>query len=131
MKFLVIDDEFSCRAILRKILVDQGQCDIAVDGLEMIEAFEISLKADAVYDMLFLDIMMPKMDGIEALFRVRELEKIYGIEEQNQVKVIMTSALNDVKTRKRCEELSICGYLHKPFYRSDVEAFFINKTQVQ
>ena len=71
MKFLVIDDEFSCRAILRRYLKGYGQCDVAVDGLEMIEAFETSLKADAPYDTIFLDIMMPQMDGIEALSKIR------------------------------------------------------------
>ncbi|MCJ8344136.1 response regulator [bacterium] len=123
MKFLVIDDEFSCRAILRKFLSGHGQCDVAVDGLEMIEAFEISLKADAVYDVLFLDIMMPQMDGIEALSKIRELEDIYGIEEENQVRVVMTSALNDEKTKERCEKFCISGYITKPFSKDDIVQF--------
>lgn len=119
----MIDDEFSCRAILRRYLKGCGQCDVAVDGLEMIEAFETSLKADAPYDVLFLDIMMPQLDGIEALNKIRQLEDFYSIDENQRVKVIMTSALNDEITIKRCKSFGIEGYIQKPFTRDDILKF--------
>lgn len=120
MKFLVVDDEFSCRAILRRYLKGYGQCDVAVDGLEMIEAFETSLKAEAPYNLLFLDIMMPQMDGIEALKKVRDLENFYGVSKYNQVRVVMTSALSDEITIKRCEKLDIIAYIQKPITKEDI-----------
>lgn len=123
LKFLVIDDEFSCRAILRRYLKGFGQCDVAVDGLEMIEAFETSLKADAPYSLLFLDIMMPQMDGIEALSKIRQLEDFYSVDKEDQVQVVMTSALSDEATKKRCEAFDIVDYIEKPITKDDILKF--------
>ncbi len=50
------------------------------------------------YDLLCMDIMMPVMDGHEALLKIREMEKSLGIFGPEEVKVIMLSALDDAKT---------------------------------
>jgi len=97
MKFLIVEDEFTSRKLLQKFLSPFGECDIAVDGEEAVEAFKMSLEENNPYDVICLDIMMPNMDGQEALKKFRQMEKEHGIKGSKEVKIIMTTALNDAK----------------------------------
>jgi two-component system, chemotaxis family, chemotaxis protein CheY len=114
MKTLVVDDDFVCRKLLHTILSRHGECDIAVDGKEAVDAFDIASRDGRPYDLICLDIMMPDMDGHEVLRMIRSLEERSGIGGLDGVKVIMTTALSDYGNvrqafREQCE-----GYLTKP-----------------
>jgi two-component system chemotaxis response regulator CheY len=98
MKTLIVEDDFVCRQILKDILKKYGDCDIVVDGEEAVQAFRLALEDNEPYDLVTMDIMMPRMDGNEALKLIREYEKEMNIRGQNEVKVIMTTALDDPKT---------------------------------
>ncbi len=97
MKTLIAEDDFTSQILLREILSPFGECHVAVDGKKAVEAFETALADQKPYDLLCLDIMMPEMDGQEALKQVREMEKQAGLQMTQEVKVIMTSALDDPK----------------------------------
>ena len=97
MRFLVVEDDFASRKLLQKILSPYGEVDIAVNGLEAIEAFTHSLNEYPPYDLICMDIMMPEMDGQAALRRIRSIEKERGIASNREIKVIMTTALDDPK----------------------------------
>ncbi len=97
MKVLVVEDDFTCRKVLQKLLSEFGECDIAVDGQEAIEAFRSSLGGNKRYDLICMYIMMLNMNGHEALKNIRMLEEDLNIKETGKVKVIMTSALDDPK----------------------------------
>ncbi|NMC47870.1 MAG: response regulator [Desulfovibrio sp.] len=97
MRVLVVEDDFTSRKVLQKILSPFGEVDIAVNGLEAVEAFESSLNEKKPYDLICMDIMMPEMDGQEALKRIRTVEKAHSIRPADEVKVIMTTALDDPK----------------------------------
>ncbi|KHK03582.1 response regulator [Desulfovibrio sp. TomC] len=97
MRVLVVEDDFTSRKILQKILAPYGEVDIAVNGLEAVEAFTQSLDDDNHYDLVCMDIMMPEMDGQTALKQIRALEKGRGITPAAEAKVIMTTALDDPK----------------------------------
>ena len=60
MKILIVDDDFTSRKILLKYLAEYGQCDVAVDGEEAVEVFKLALNEWEAYDLVCLDIMMPK-----------------------------------------------------------------------
>jgi two-component system chemotaxis response regulator CheY len=80
MKSLVVEDEFVARCILQRFLARYGECDVAVDGDEAIDAVTQAMESSTVYDLICLDIGLPKQNGQDVLQRVRELERERGIQ---------------------------------------------------
>ncbi len=66
MRILVVEDDFISRRLLCRFLERFGECDVAINGNEAVNAVEHALQAGAHYDLICLDIMMPEMDGQEA-----------------------------------------------------------------
>ena len=120
MKFLIVDDDPSCRELLRAILSPYADCDLAFDGDEAIEAVRLAIEDGQPYDLITLDIMMPGVDGHQALDGIRQLEKQHGIHGSDVAKVIITTALSDSKHciqsfREGCE-----SYCIKPLKQEDL-----------
>ncbi len=97
MKTLIAEDDFTSRLLLQAILSPCGECHIAVNGREAVDAFTRSRNDGAPYDLICLDIMMPEMDGQAALKEIRSIEEADGILSSSGVKIIMTTALGDPK----------------------------------
>ncbi len=98
MKILIVDDSFLTREILKDSLTPFGDCTIAVNGEEAIQAFEMALGNKQPFDLIFMDIKMPVLNGDQALITIRDIEKKAGIPGTKEVKVIMTTACDDPKT---------------------------------
>jgi two-component system chemotaxis response regulator CheY len=75
MKILIVEDDSISRKILYKFMSEYGECDITVDGMEGLDAYLIALNEGNAYDLICLDIMMPKVDGVKVLKTIREIEK--------------------------------------------------------
>ena len=114
MKILIAEDDFASRKFMLRFLSKYGDCDITVDGSEAIEAFSMALEAEEPYDLICLDIMMPNVDGYQALEKIREIEKKQGIEEADAAKIIMTTALNEGRNVKKAFDLGCVAYAGKP-----------------
>ncbi|MDT8302415.1 MAG: response regulator [Sedimentisphaerales bacterium] len=95
MKILIAEDDFACRKLLQSFLLEYGDCLVVNNGLEAVKAFKEALEEGLPYDLICLDIMMPEMDGHEALESIRKIENERGILGLDGVKVIVTSALDD------------------------------------
>ncbi len=113
-KYLITDDDRVCRGLLGDMLSPFGRCDFAYDGSEAIDAVRVAIEDGAPYDLICLDIMMPGVDGHQALETIRQFEAERGIRGSDGVKVIMTTALRDAKHcmaafREGCE-----SYVTKP-----------------
>jgi len=117
MKFLIVDDDFTSRKVLQKVLSRYGECDIAVDGPEAIQAQRLALGDGTPYDLICLDIMMPGMDGHDVLRSIREEEERIGVRGFDGVKIVMTSALDDPENIRRAFLAQCEGYLTKPIDR--------------
>ncbi len=97
MKALIVDDDFYSRNMIHEILRPVAQCDIAVNGEEAIEAFRRGMDAGEAYDLICLDLLMPELDGQQALREIRTIEKEFDIAPQDEAKVIVTTMLDDEK----------------------------------
>jgi two-component system chemotaxis response regulator CheY len=114
-KFLIADDEFANRLLLKRILESHGECDQTVDGIEVMEAFELALMDGRPYDAVFLDIMMPEMDGIEALKAIRHIEGEYGRTGPQEALVFMVTAISSPQMACKSFFKGYCtDYLVKP-----------------
>lgn len=96
MRALIVEDEFLSRKVLRSFLMTLFEVDIVVNGREAVEAFRLAHSEGVPYDLILMDIMMPEVDGIEALKKIRDMEKTDKLKPE--VKVIMTTALDDPQT---------------------------------
>jgi len=114
MRILIAEDDFASRKFMLRFLSKYGECDVTVDGQEAIEAFAMALESGEGYDLVCLDIMMPLMDGYQVLNYIREFEKENGIPEENAVKIIMTTALNEGKNVTKAFGLGCTAYAGKP-----------------
>ena len=113
MRILIVEDDFASRKLMQKFLSPYGECELAVDGQEAVNAFKESLEREQYFDLVCLDIMLPKMDGQQVLKNIRHMEAARGILGRDGTKVIMTTALNDTSNiisafRSQCE-----GYVTK------------------
>jgi two-component system, chemotaxis family, chemotaxis protein CheY len=95
MRVLIAEDDFNGRNFLQKILSPFGSADVAIDGEEAVQAFARALDEGAPYTLVCLDIMMPKMDGHQALKAIRAMEKERQIGSRREAKVVMITALGD------------------------------------
>ena len=115
MRVLIVEDDFTSRKLLQKFLSPYGECDIAVDGEEAIEAYKLSWLKNEPYDLICMDIMMPKVDGQQALREIRDIEKEMNIKAADEVKVIMTTVLDDPKNVFRAfNHGGAASYIVKP-----------------
>ena len=121
MKILLAEDDFVTRKCMVNFLSKYGECDVTVDGMEAVDAFMMALEDEEPYDLVCLDIMMPVMDGYQALVAIRKLEKDKNIPEEKAVKVIMTTALNEERNVKMAFELGCTIYSGKPINQDRFE----------
>lgn len=121
MKILLAEDDYVTRKAMDSFLSKYGECDVTVDGMEAVDAFLLALEEEEPYDLVCLDIMMPVMDGYQALVAIRNLEKQKDIPSDKGAKVIMTTALNDEKNVKMAFELGCTVYSGKPIDQARFE----------
>ena len=114
MRILIAEDDFASRKVILKFLSEYGECDVTVDGMEAIDAFMMALEDGDPYDLICLDVMMPIMDGYQALKNIRDIEREHNIPDEEMVKIIMTTALNEQKNVKKAFELGCTVYCAKP-----------------
>lgn len=101
-KILVVEDDLDIQELLKNFLQEVGYSIVlAKDGVEALSAF-----SSVQFDLILLDIMLPKIDG----FAVCEL-----IRKQSQVPIIMLTALNGEEEQIRGLDLQVDDYITKPF----------------
>jgi DNA-binding NtrC family response regulator len=102
-RILIVDDEeIILKSCLRLLGDGDYELEAVRDGLEALRKIETT-----DYDVLILDIMMPKIDGLEVLQRVKEMHP--------DIDIIMITGLSQIETAVRAMKLGAFDYLPKPF----------------
>ncbi|MCI8875688.1 MAG: response regulator [Lachnospiraceae bacterium] len=120
MKILLAEDDFASRKFMDKYLSQYGECDATVDGEEAVNAYLMALEDEEPYDLICLDVMMPVMNGYQALEAIRKDEAERGVEKEDRVKIIMATALSGERVVDKAKKLECEAYAGKPI---DVEEF--------
>ena len=102
-KLLIIDDERGIRNTLREILADEGhEADVAENGKQGLE-----MARAKAYDLIFSDIKMPEMDGLEVLKALKE-------SDLSETPVVMITGHGDVETAVQALKSGAFDFLLKP-----------------
>jgi two-component system, chemotaxis family, chemotaxis protein CheY len=121
MKILVVDDETVSLRKMELIMKYYGACDRLENGEAAIEAFVKAWEDWSPYDLITMDMIMPKMNGDETLTKIREMEKQKNVPEDRRVKVIMVTSQADKDTIVACIRAGCDDFISKPFDRTLIE----------
>lgn len=110
MRLLVVEDEIDLlESIAEGLRIDGYAVDISEDGED---GLELAIIND--YDLIILDLNLPKMDGLEILKNIRENDKL--------TKILILTARSNVEDRVKGLDLGANDYLVKPFHFDELEA---------
>ncbi len=113
-KFLIVEDNLVNIKVAQIVLSSfSTHIDVAKNGLEALDLFKTNQ-----YDIILMDIRMPKMDGIEATIKIRALEKISKTE--NPVKIVATTANTFQEDIENCMKNGMDAFLEKPIKRQNL-----------
>jgi len=117
-KLMIVDDSRETRVLLKALATREGYDVVAYES-----ATEMLGKLDTLdqFDAIILDIMMPEVDGFEALARIREVN--------TSVPVIVSSSLDDKESILRCLRLDASDYITKPVDATRFKASLTNATR--
>ena len=122
MKCLIVEDDLKSRHILKELLSSFGDCDIAVNGQEAIDSFRLAHEAKRPYNVIFMNVTMPVIDGLTALRAIRSLEKDMDIPPGLKIKVVMMTASGDPRTViKAFKEGEANSFLVKPVTKKKLD----------
>ncbi|MBL8872927.1 MAG: response regulator [Planctomycetaceae bacterium] len=112
-KLLIVDDALIMRMRIREIALQAGWEVVgeATNGAQAVELYR-----ELRPDLVTLDIVMPQMDGVEALRKIRE--------EEPQARVCMVSAVNQKEKLAECIKLGAIDFIVKPFEKAQLESLF-------
>ncbi len=110
---LIVDDALIMRRRIREIAEEAGW-QVAGEAKDGIEA--VALYQQAKPDLVTLDIVMPKIDGVSALKQI--------IQHDPQARVVMVSAVNQKEKLAECIQAGAFDFIVKPFDKASLLTFF-------
>ncbi|HIJ94359.1 MAG TPA: response regulator [Desulfuromonadales bacterium] len=99
--------------ILKEMVRRYGTTDCVMSGQQGLEMFLRAHEAKSPYDVIFMDIMMPGIDGLSAVRKIRDNEEMMNITALQRARIIMTTALSDPET------------VIKALYESDADLYLV------
>ena len=113
LKILVAEDNAINQQVIKRVLMQYGYAsDLAVDGREAIEAVQRQR-----YDVIFMDVQMPEIDGLEATRRICEM---FTLSERPYIVALTANAMKE--DREACTAAGMEDYLSKPIRQPEIKA---------
>jgi CheY-like chemotaxis protein len=114
-RVLLVDDNHSSRFLVTAQLEILGyEHDMAANGFEALELFY-----NGAYDMVMMDLQMPKLDGLETTKRMRMIERTRNL---RRTPIVAVTGRDSDLDRQRCAEGGMQDYLLKPYSMEDLNA---------
>jgi two-component system chemotaxis response regulator CheY len=114
MRILIAEDGFVPRKLLMQQLSILGEIDVAANGDEAVMATKLSFEENQPYELIFLDIQMPGVNGLQALKKIREMESKKDVDPNDRSKIIMITAHSDKNKVVTAAKQKCDAYLIKP-----------------
>lgn len=109
LNILVAEDNFINQKLAEQVLAKMGyNIALASNGLEAVEKCKTSS-----FDLIFMDIHMPEMDGIQATQNI--------LAENHEVRIVALTANVVNESKKECEDAGMTGFIHKPFKIEEIQ----------
>ena len=116
LRILIVDDSSSARHLVSQHLIAHGSCEQARDGLEAVELVERALTDEEPFDLIIMDVEMPRLNGIEAVKRINALFEARDVPEPQRARIIMLSTHGDPgRVLKAQYDAGAHLYVTKPF----------------
>ncbi len=112
-KILLVEDDVATQQMLTLSLTSKFNCEVSVanSGEEAIQ-----MTSDNIYDLIFMDVGLPGINGIEATVKIRHPGGI-----NHQTPIVALTAHTDKRTRQRCSDVGMDDFLAKPFDNSEMK----------
>lgn len=124
---LVVDDDQLCRVILQGVLSSYGDIHFAKNGKQGLQQFQDAYEKGQPYSVVFMDLVMPEMNGWQAVLKIRELEARLNIHQKT--KIVIASSKRYDKGGEILESFKEAGvdlFLEKPVASSHVDGFMMS-----
>lgn len=131
MKSLIVEDDNTSRLLLERFASGFGPVTGAKNGVEAVQSYRKAVADQQPFDVIFMDIMMPEMNGQEALRMIRAAEEANCVPTAAMVKIIMTTALDQLSEVRKAY-FSLCdGYLVKPIQQKVLQQELLRLKLIQ
>ena len=117
LKVLVVDDNMVNRVSMEKIMSEFGSVESKKSGQEAVYAFETNLQFGRNYDLVLLDIIMPDIDGLKVLQKMRAIEKEYELSAKERAKIFMVTSHAHKDIVLSSLKIGCDDYIVKPLQR--------------
>jgi two-component system chemotaxis response regulator CheY len=114
MRFLIVDDDPKNLKLLKAMVSKFGECETVDHGEEAISAFKKAWENWRPFSLILLDILMPEMDGLQVLDRIRKIEKDKKVSHQHRVNIIMVTGLSEKDMVHECLRKGCDDFILKP-----------------
>ena len=117
MKTLIVEDDPTCSILLQTILQEYGPVQTAGNGRQAVEVVKESLDKKEPFNLICMDIMMPEMNGQQAVAAIRAMEESREI-FSNGATIIMITSIDDEESAKTAYS-NLCDlYVVKPIEKA-------------
>lgn len=114
MRILIAEDDSTSARYMSGLLARFGECVVVEDGEFALAAYKAALEDGKPFQLICLDIMMPRKNGQEVLEDIRQMELAADVKPGQGVKIIMTTALGDVRSVMSAYKGGATAYITKP-----------------
>lgn len=123
MHILIVEDDVPSQLFLKAVLKGYGPCAVAGDGAEAVQVYADVALDGSPFDVIFMDIMMPGMDGLTAIDRIREFEAQNPNKVPRPAQVVVVTATQNSQNiiHAYCAG-NVFAYLKKPLTSNDLKA---------